>query len=247
MITKKGTFYYSIPQKYKKLLNFNFCKSMLGELHKIYGLSLEDYAWDDLDEGTGGWYEAFASTCRKCGVHELLTYYRHLAWYDSDLFDEELSNLFVSYKLILPETKTKEVARQNNLNEENVWYCFKADKCFKTDIKCKNFANDDFINSCNECEIIDELEYLDADNILAIKEVLGLEEKDYFICKTCGKIHSISNQNYKNKDICEHCAIVQKQIDEKMENVTPIANYYYKEECSRNEKYVDQIKKEFGE
>ena len=125
-ITEKCSIYYSMQHNIKKQMDYKFCETFMKELHNVWGFSLNDFNWESIGycEGTGGWYESFAATCRILNKGELLLYYNNLSWYDSDLFDAELSELLVTYKLILPTVETDEMARQLDIDEDNIKHCF---------------------------------------------------------------------------------------------------------------------------
>ena len=81
-ITDNGSIQYEMPANYKAMINTEFCKNFLKELHMIWGFSLEDFNWDSIGycEGTSGWYVAFTNTCRKMKLDKLYLYYRNLPW-----------------------------------------------------------------------------------------------------------------------------------------------------------------------
>ena len=79
---------YRIPEECKSLISDKFCKIMLHELTKIFGLEiLED---SDLHLSTCGWASAFKKACKTCKVMWLFDYWMGLPWYYSDLFDAEV-------------------------------------------------------------------------------------------------------------------------------------------------------------
>lgn len=57
-------------------------------------------SWWIYMEGTGGFYESFKFVCEQHNLLDVLNYYHHLPWYDSDLFDSELGDLLISYELV---------------------------------------------------------------------------------------------------------------------------------------------------
>ena len=60
-----------------------------------------DETWCNVG-GTIGWGNAFTKTCNEFKLDELLSYYDHLDWYDSDNFDADVGDIAVQYGLILP-------------------------------------------------------------------------------------------------------------------------------------------------
>ena len=102
-IDKNGTIKYTIPSHIRSMITPEFCAQFLKELHIIFGVSVEDTDMDYFvyQGGTGGWAVAFATACRRLGLDELYRYYTELEWFDSDVFDGELEDILVEYKLIL--------------------------------------------------------------------------------------------------------------------------------------------------
>ena len=255
-ITEKGSIYYSMPHNIKKLMDYEFCETFMKELHNVWGFSLNDFNWESIgySEGTGGWYESFAATCRILNKGELLLYYNNLSWYDSDLFDAELSELLVTYKLILPTIETDEIARQLDIDENKIKHCFVCNGDYIKEDVVKLDKNDEDYDEytsnyiCKDCEKLrkkqnikekelslkeDVLSHRLSYNILkAIQEVLGLNENEYFYCESCGKYHFNFN---KGKEHCHHC-----EINAISENKN--ANVHYKENIILNEKFLYSLK-----
>ena len=72
-----------------------------GELTGIFGRGIfeEDECYGGIivyHSGTNGWNLALKTTCDKLDMDWLYIYYDHLSWWESDMFDGELENLFVS-------------------------------------------------------------------------------------------------------------------------------------------------------
>ena len=238
-------FYKPIPQFLRKELSFNFCKSMLKELHLIFGIALEDfedYLYGIL--GTYGWNSAFMTTCRTFNKVELMKYYNKLAWYESDWFDSDLLDLFCAYGLIIKNNEENEIARQNDIKVKKVKYCsncgeyyhkkdfiitFEEDtaicfNCFyKSDKKASN-KNKIKKKSKNKNK---EVKVLTYDKSLMIEELLGLEQKEYFVCEKCKKIHYTYNKKDKEHNVCNYCANGQKTITKD-----------YEEKCIENERFL---------
>ena len=230
-ITKNIGIYYSMPQEIKKYLDFDFCKTFLQELHMIDGISLSDFCWDSIGylEGTGAWFEAFSSTCRKFDYHELLCYYCKLPWYDSDLFDSELSDTLVAYKLIFEKTECDILAIQLDIDDSYIAYCNECGKLFhKKDVIVNN--EDECLSkyTCQKCANNKEVNELKINIPNALNEILGLHEKDYFLCEKCGNYHYVYN---KGEKYCKNC-----EIQEKSEYKN--ANNYYRDNLNLNEQYL---------
>lgn len=259
-ITNNNTIYYTMPHNIKKRIDYEFCETFMKELHKIWGISLNDFNWESIGycEGTGGWYEAFASTCRLLNKGDILLYYNNLEWFDSDLFDDELSNLLVVYKLILPTWETDEIARQLNVKAKNIKHCFVCNGDYLKDevIKLKKDDEDydEYTSNyiCKDCEELRKTKQIkdcelsqkedkqshriSYDIVKAIQEVLGLEENEYFYCEKCKKYHFNFNKGLiKDKNYCLHC-----EIDMISDNKN--ANDYYKEIITLNEKFLFSLK-----
>ena len=214
---------YAIPKEYKKDIDKKFCKKMLQELHIIFKVSLEDFDYECFSylEGTGGWYESFATTCRELKKDKLLIYYNSLEWYDSDLFDAELTECMVNNKLILPKSEIEEVARQNNISADKIVYC---EECGKYVDKKDAIYNKKIFKMyyCQNCETSKKYE---LDKKKAIKEWLKLNNSDYFICEKCKKANLIYN---KGKKFCKSCEKGNSN--------------YYKEQIDQNKKYAMNLK-----
>lgn len=234
-ITDNGSIEYSIPKNIKKLITKEFCIQFVKELHCISGLSLEDFDYDSVGywEGTGGWMEAFANACRKTKNDELLKYYYTLEWFDSDLFDCELTNILIEHKLLLPTTYTDEIARQIGISDEDIGICDDCGKAYnKKDMieRPDEWDDHESIYLCKNCLGIENVAELTFDKFKAIHDILGLSEKDYFICESCNRIHHI---RHKGEKYCINCEL--KQVPNT--NV----NTYYRESCDINEKYVGSL------
>lgn len=87
---------YTIPENIKSRIPEYFYYALGGEYVSIMGatallrdtdgLSLLDY-----NGGTAGYAEAFKMTCKKLDMDWLYEYWDSLPWYQSDLFDCEIS------------------------------------------------------------------------------------------------------------------------------------------------------------
>lgn len=85
---------YSLPQKYKNMINDEFAKVFIEELKKVFV-----YATDEkniigilyMNAGSSGTHEAFENTCKSLGLNNFLEASK-LPWYDYDLFIDEVSD-----------------------------------------------------------------------------------------------------------------------------------------------------------
>ena len=90
-------FDYTIPDEIKSRIPEYFYYALGGECVSIMGayalirdedgLSYLDYA-----AGTYGYVEAFRMTCKKLDMNWLFEYRDNLPWYQSDIFDGEISD-----------------------------------------------------------------------------------------------------------------------------------------------------------
>lgn len=107
---------YTIPDKIKKLMTYDFLKEFRNQLFTVFDLSLDTYA--DIIQGiesTAGWANALEDACHNTGTNDIWSYWDSLEWYDSDMFDWELSDMLIEKQLILP---TLDVILKNYLNVE---------------------------------------------------------------------------------------------------------------------------------
>ena len=95
-------FKYKIPEEIKTKLTKEFLTDFLHELIKIFNLKEPIYYDDCLAylECTCGWVDAFQHACIKQKLIDVLMYYDELEWYDSDMFDGEVSSLMIKYGLV---------------------------------------------------------------------------------------------------------------------------------------------------
>jgi hypothetical protein len=235
-ITEGGCVSYSLPKEYSDMMNYDFCKTMMMAIHNIWGISAEDYDYESISycEGTGGWSEAFMTACRVYKKDELAKYYCTLPWYDSDIFDGYLSQKFVDYKLLLPKDETDEIARQLNIDSDKIKVCDKCGQYFieEDTIFVNEEESDEYTESlycCKKCLNNEDVKPLTYDKNNTLKELLGLETNDYFVCSECGKIHFLYNKG--DGEICRYC-----EYQKVSENIN--ANLYYQECIILNEKYL---------
>lgn len=222
---------YSMPAEIKLLITHGFCVQFLKELHMIWGISLHDFSYTSLGycEGTSGWNEAFVTTCRKLNKPEIYQYYASLPWYDSDLFDAELTEMLVTQKLIMPTLEKDEITRQLGIQSDDIEECEGCYQYFyKTDLHSLQDELDAFENKylCKQCMNEKTLTPLNWDKIRAIHEVLGKTEADYFICEKCGNAHY---NTHKGNQYCLHC----EQTKVPNTNI----NEYYRDNLEINKQY----------
>lgn len=93
---------YHIPAEWTARIDSNFIDTFCKELSEI------NWNWTDNEdsfprdnimvESTLGWGRALKCTCLRTANEDLWKYYNQLDWYDSDLFDGELTDLCFQFK-----------------------------------------------------------------------------------------------------------------------------------------------------
>ena len=96
-ISNDGSIKYTMPEEIKKQITPEFCKQFLEDLRVIWPSEIKEYGYEFVSnvESTRGWNDALKATCQKLSLKKLYAYYNKLPWYDSDLFDWELTKLMV--------------------------------------------------------------------------------------------------------------------------------------------------------
>lgn len=94
---------YTIPDEIKELITYDFLKEFRRQLFAVFDFSLNTYG-DFLYgiESTRGWETALHKACDATGKQDIWKYWSDLEWYDSDCFDDELSDMLIESRLILP-------------------------------------------------------------------------------------------------------------------------------------------------
>lgn len=148
-------FEYRIPKALKKKINKNFIRQMMYELHMIFGLNLDTpyLEYSALtNSGTGGWYESFANTCRKTNNKELLEYYNSLPWYESDLFDDEVEQLFIKYKFIINGDMSDVIVEKTCFSKDEIAGCYTCGHWFPKEFITTDGDGDPVCLHCLEQE-----------------------------------------------------------------------------------------------
>lgn len=92
---------YHIPEDIIQRIPPEFYEAFLHQLQTVFKHDItykdEETDWYGFEfcEGTGGWYEALKTTCEQMNMKWLFDDYNKLEWYDSDLFDDQLSQLII--------------------------------------------------------------------------------------------------------------------------------------------------------
>lgn len=118
-------FEYVIPENIKLLITHDFLKELRNQLIRIHEYwSIDTFAEEGIstNTGTGGWFAAFGKACILTNSDELFKYYRTLPWYDSDLFDGEITDLLIENHLILDDLE-KVLKEQLGLDYEDIKCC----------------------------------------------------------------------------------------------------------------------------
>lgn len=107
-------FNYEVPEGIKNEFTKEVMAYFLEELIETFPyIGHTPTMLDDIFnmEGTGGWYESFKKTCINYGLEDILHYYNGLEWYDSDMFDDQIGDLFLEYGLV-DETIIIQIAKR---------------------------------------------------------------------------------------------------------------------------------------
>jgi len=158
-ITENG-YEYSIPQEWKDIIDLNFLKQFREELFKLKYISLGSFYQDTTNYygGTSGWDVALKLTCINTNKVNLYKYYRTLPWYDSDLFDYDLSEMLMESNIIMKGSFVYVISEKLNIKEEDIMQC---GKCGIYDYK-HNMVEDKEIEdlfSCMHCNDFDSHKY----------------------------------------------------------------------------------------
>jgi hypothetical protein len=156
-ITDSLTIKYSIPQEYLNIINLEFLSAFREELYKMNYVSLGSFYDDSLShvESTSGWSVAFKLACINTNKENLYKYWQTLPWYDSDLFDYELSKLLIQNKLIIGGSLEDVIAEKLGIEVKDIFPCLECGKYyFKKDM----IADDDYYK-CIYCNGFDSHQY----------------------------------------------------------------------------------------
>lgn len=217
---------YTIPEKYKTMCTDNFLKEFrrqLYRMHEHYSLDLFADEGIPINTSTTGWYASFGKACLLTNNEKLLDYYDKLGWEDSDIFDDELTNMMVDKKILLDEID--KYAIKNNIiqNTSDSLYCCKCGQMFvkkdmlilpPEDEEYEWYKSDNYIPyACKKClkinptiqSISEKLanKYGSFTNFLS-KE-LNLDEKDVCRCSKCGGYYTKDMGILEDNFICDYC------------------------------------------
>ena len=209
---------YTIPEDILEFMNIDFLNTFLDEIHKVTGHSIEEFGWTYLFnlEATAGWVACFKSTCEICNCFVVSEYYATLPWELSDCFDDLLFDLLEHNKLILPGTEDAEIARQNHLDEKDIFPCYSCGNYFLKEDMYEEYdeeSGDTNIYTCKCCNALEKkmkpptYKPINFDKLEALKYHLNLTKNDVFFCETCKKYH-LKKYEYK-PNLCEYCNITK--------------------------------------
>ena len=104
---------YSILEEIKREIPDAFYVAFAGELFSVFGSVASEKDEDgfygiDFLSGTTGWAAALRAACQKMRMQWLLDYYDTLEWYDSDMFDGEISDMVIKKSYEADETNANE-------------------------------------------------------------------------------------------------------------------------------------------
>lgn len=94
---------YRMPEEIRKEFTREMMSCFLEELIDTFDYMPSKPTYYDhivYIESTYGWHKAFKKMCISYGLEDIYSYYNYLEWYDSDMFDGELSDLLLEYGLI---------------------------------------------------------------------------------------------------------------------------------------------------
>lgn len=223
-----------IPMNIKNLIDYDFCKAMIYELHMIWGISIQDFGCSSIAnmENSIGWIQAFLSSCRKTSKGTLYQYYNTLTWYDEEMFDAYIVSAIIEHKLILPSNEVDAYSEMFSKDKKDIIFCNQI-RDFTFREKCNESGCDlsklnGQICFCINTNNLPSKINIDFDDY--IQKQLGLQlNHDYFICEVCGKRYL---NNCKTNNKCKFCYLKENHNEK---------GYWQEEEELNNEfkKYLN--------
>lgn len=262
---------YVLSQEIKDEIDIDFCKTFINELHNIFGFSISEFTNEFIwyVEETGGWYEAFTTTCRKLKKDDLMLYYMELAWYDAEMFASEITQILIERNIILADIENEEkgyvkmMTKQKGLQENDIFICDSCQSIFLSKYKkeykekladgtfvlyelCPNcYMENRYMN--NELTEEEEKEHTKNPNPPTYAEELPINREEILVATTI----------WKDKDLftCPNCKKIHLVANKNSngqcnfcyyqslaENETKNANAYYKQQIKENREYTKQLK-----
>ena len=130
---------YTIPEHIQKLITDDFLKEFRNQLFRLHPqYSLETFAEEGIPEGTltFTWSTALGKACLLTHNEELLDYWRTLDWYDSDLFDDQLSQMLIDRHFILGDV-SKIIEEKLGIPEKDLKTCCDCGRLYTKDMMAK--------------------------------------------------------------------------------------------------------------
>lgn len=97
---------YRIPEYIKGNLTKEFLQAFVNNLMVVFDIDELDkdsfltFESISMCESTAGWADALEMACLFAKMFDIYSYYLTLPWYDSDMFDAEITDMLVDYSII---------------------------------------------------------------------------------------------------------------------------------------------------
>jgi hypothetical protein len=217
MLKEKYKNKFNIPEDIKELMDVEFQRCFLDEMHMVFGWAIDTFGCDDLFnmEGTAGWNKAFKYTCQKTNHPDVLKYYNSLNIDDSDNFDDAFLDMMMEGSQVLPGWESDEIEKQYALSSTEFEKCCKCGGYYINrdldQVVDEETGEAASASICKGCQGIKITVPITINIHQALQDYLGLSEKDIFFCKECHHYHLT---RYKAKtSLCKHCENKLNGID----------------------------------
>ena len=97
---------YRIPEYIKARLTREFLQVFVDNLMIVFDIDEPDkdgfltFESISMCESTAGWADTLELTCQYTKTFDIYSHYLTLPWYDSDMFDAEVTDMLVDYGII---------------------------------------------------------------------------------------------------------------------------------------------------
>lgn len=236
-----GHVIYEMPKEYKDMCTIDFLtelRNQLFRMHEYYHLGLFADEGIPINTSTAGWYAAFGKACILCDKLELLKYHKTLEWFDSDIFDDELSNMLIDNHLILDFHEAYFKKYLNLEYEKDYDYCVDCGKYyFSKDLSIALEQIDEEDKSCTNCKGTGAAKSLNdillekvggIENL--IENELGIKKESLIICNNCKNIYT---KEMVKDTTCFYCL-------DKLENDEYPTTKYYRDALREIEKVLKE-------